>query len=104
VADPRTFAQEPFETYELASKVACPTLLIRGEQSHMLTRIQFLLVAVELRFGAFEEIPGVGHNFMVEDPDTTCALIERFLEQRAVQDTPPAASGSPASSPPSQRS
>ena len=93
VTDPRTLAQAPFDTYELAAKVACPTLLIRGEQSYMLTRIQFLLVAVELRFGAFEEITGVGHNLMVEDPDTTCALIERFLEQRAVQDTPPVTSG-----------
>lgn len=104
VADPRTLAQEPFDTYELAAKVACPTLLIRGEQSHMLTRIQFLLVAGELRFGAFEEIPGVGHSFMVEDPDATSALIERFLEPIVARDTPPAAAGSPADSPPSRRS
>ena len=104
IADPRTLAQEPFDTYELAAKVACPTLLIRGEQSHMLSRIQFLLITTELRFGAFEEIPGGSHNFMVEDPEATCALIERFLEQTAVRGTLPAASGSPANSPPSRRS
>jgi pimeloyl-ACP methyl ester carboxylesterase len=98
-ADPRTLAQEPFETYELAARVACPTLLIRGEQSHMLSRIQFLLVAGELRFGAFEEMPGVGHNLMVEDPDATSALIERFLEPLVARDTPPVATGSPAGSP-----
>jgi pimeloyl-ACP methyl ester carboxylesterase len=100
VSDPRTLAQESFETYELAAKVTCPTLLIRGEQSHMLSRIQFLLVAGELRFGSFEEVSG-GHNFMVEDPETTCALIERFLEQRAARGTPPVAAGSPAAPPPS---
>jgi pimeloyl-ACP methyl ester carboxylesterase len=99
LSDPRTLAQEPFETYELAAKVTCPTLLIRGEQSHILSRIQFLLVAMELRFGAFEEIAG-GHNFMVEEPELTCALIERFLEQTAARGTPPAASGQPAGSPP----
>jgi pimeloyl-ACP methyl ester carboxylesterase len=104
LADPRTLAQEPFETYELAARVACPTLLLRGEQSHMLSRIQFLLVAGELRFGTFEEMPGVGHNLMVEDPDATSALIERFLEPLVARDTPPAAMGSPAGSPLSRRS
>jgi pimeloyl-ACP methyl ester carboxylesterase len=104
LTDPRTLAQEPFNTYELAAKVECPTLLLRGEQSRMLTRIQFLLVAVELRFGAFEEIPGVGHNFMVEDPDATSARIERFLEKIAARDTPLAAAGPPAALQPSRRS
>jgi pimeloyl-ACP methyl ester carboxylesterase len=108
LADPRTLAQEPFETYALAARVQCPTLLIRGEQSHMLSRIQFLLVAGELRFGAFEEIPGVGHNLMVEDPDATCALIEHFLERTlertAARGTLPAAASSQADSPPNRPS
>ena len=102
LADPRTLAQEPFETYALAARVRCPTLLLRGEQSHLLSRIQFLLVAGELRYGAFEEIAGVGHNLMVEDPDATCALIERFLERplplSGARGTPPAAGGSSAGS------
>jgi pimeloyl-ACP methyl ester carboxylesterase len=100
LADPRTLAQEPFETYELAAQVTCPTLLIRGEQSHMLSRIQFLLVAGALRFGAFEEIAG-SHNVMVEEPELTCVSIEHFLAQTAARGTLRAASGQPAGSPPS---
>lgn len=103
VTDPRTLAQQPFDTYELAARVACPTLLLRGEQSPMLTRIQFLLVAGELRFGSFEEIAGAGHNFMVEDPAATNAQIERFLARTAARGTPPAAAGSPAGPPPRPR-
>jgi pimeloyl-ACP methyl ester carboxylesterase len=82
-SDRRVLAQEPFRTYDLAVQVECPTLLIRGEESRMLNRIQFLLVACELRRGSFEELPGVGHHLMVEDPNATSALLEQFLEKVA---------------------
>jgi pimeloyl-ACP methyl ester carboxylesterase len=86
-SDNRTLAQEPFQTYELATQVECPMLLVRGGESPVLTRIQFLLVAGQLRYSAFEEIPRVGHHLMVEDPDTTCALLEQFLK-RVAQPSP----------------
>jgi pimeloyl-ACP methyl ester carboxylesterase len=82
-SDVRVLAQEPFLTYELAAQVPCPTLLLRGTASGQLNRIQFLLVAGALPHGSFQELPGLGHHFMVEDPHATCALLERFFERVA---------------------
>jgi pimeloyl-ACP methyl ester carboxylesterase len=82
-SDVRVLAQEPFLTYELAARVPCPTLLLRGTDSGQLSRIKFLLVAGALPYGSFQELPGLGHHFMVEDPDTTCALLERFFDNVA---------------------
>jgi pimeloyl-ACP methyl ester carboxylesterase len=82
-SDVRVLAQEPFLTYELAAQVPCPTLLLRGTASRQLNRIQFLLIAGALRHGSFQELAELGHHFMVEDPDATCALLERFFERVA---------------------
>jgi pimeloyl-ACP methyl ester carboxylesterase len=82
-SDVRVLAQERFQTYELAAKVSCPTLLLRGTESGQLNRIQFLLMAGALPHGSFEELVGLGHHFMVEDPDATSALLERFFERVA---------------------
>ena len=47
--------------------------------SGQLNRIQFLLIAGALPHGSFQELAGLGHHFLVEDPDATCALLERFF-------------------------
>lgn len=92
-SDLRVLAQEPFLTYELAARVPCPTLLLRGTESGQLSRIQFLLVAGALPRASFQELPGLGHHFMVEDPDATCALLEGFFERvaRSEAESPDAA-------------
>ena len=82
-ADPRTLEIEPFRSYELAARVECPTLLIRGTESRSLSRMSLLLMSQELQSGEFEEIPGVGHQLLVEDPDATCEVLERFLQKVA---------------------
>jgi pimeloyl-ACP methyl ester carboxylesterase len=82
-ADPRTLEIEPFRTYELAAQVECPTLLIRGMESRSLSRISLLLMSQELRWGEFVEILGVGHQLLVEDPDATSEVLERFFQKVA---------------------
>jgi pimeloyl-ACP methyl ester carboxylesterase len=88
-SDVRILAQEPFLTYELAAQVPCPTLLLRGTASTQLNQIQFLLISGALRHGSFQELAGLGHHFMVEDPDATCSLLERFFERVARGEPPP---------------
>jgi hypothetical protein len=56
---------------------------LRGTASNQLNRIQFLLIAGALRHGSFQELTGLGHHFLVEDPDATCALLEQFFERIA---------------------
>lgn len=82
-ADPRTLEIEPFRTYELAAQVECPTLLIRGTESRSLSRLSLLLMVQELRWGEFAEIPGAGHQLLVEDPDATSEVLERFFRKVA---------------------
>ena len=72
-SDMRILAQEPFLTYELAAQVPCPTLLLRGTASGQLNRIQFLLIAGALPDGSFQELAGLGHHFLVEDPTLPAA-------------------------------
>jgi pimeloyl-ACP methyl ester carboxylesterase len=78
-ADPRTLEIEPFRSYELAARVACPILLIRGAESRSLSRLSFLLMAQQLQQGDFAEVPGAGHQLLVEAPEATCELLERFF-------------------------
>jgi len=82
-ADPRTLEIEPFRSYELAARVECPILLIRGTESRSLSRMSLLFMSQELRSGDFAEIPGVGHQLLVEDPDATCEVLERFFQKVA---------------------
>jgi pimeloyl-ACP methyl ester carboxylesterase len=92
-ADPRTLEIEPFRSYELAARVECPTLLIRGTESRSLSRMSLLLMSQELRSGDFVEIPGAGHQLLVEDPDATCEVLERFFQKVANGFRRPAAQG-----------
>jgi esterase len=78
-ADPRTLEIEPFRTYELAAQTTCPVLLVRGTASRSLDRLSFLLLARALRQVEILELPGVGHQLMVEDPEATAAALERFF-------------------------
>jgi pimeloyl-ACP methyl ester carboxylesterase len=83
--DLRTLKIEPFRSYELAAQVDCPVLLMRGTASKSLDRISFLLMAGALRRGQFVELPNVGHQMMVEDPDATAEALERFLAEVQAQ-------------------
>jgi pimeloyl-ACP methyl ester carboxylesterase len=89
--DLRTLLIEPFLSYELAARVECPTLLVRGMESRSLGRISFLLMARELGRGEIAELPGVGHQLMVEDPDATSKVLDQFF-QKVAPGRPPAPS------------
>jgi len=86
--DLRTLEIERFASYELAAQVECPTLLMRGTESKSLDRLSFLLMAQKLRHGEFVEIPGVGHQMMVEDPEATTDALEPFLQRAATPPSP----------------
>jgi pimeloyl-ACP methyl ester carboxylesterase len=77
--DRRVLAQEPFRTWELAPSVRCATHLIRGSLSQQLSRSELLLIQLRLPDSTFEELPGVSHYMMVEDPEGTSAAVSRFL-------------------------
>jgi len=80
--DRRVLAQEQFRTWDLAPLVTCPTHLIRGSLSDLLSRAELLLMQWRLPESTFEELPGASHYMMVEDPEATSAAVSRFLTAR----------------------
>lgn len=71
--DPRTFAVggAPFDS--LVRCARCPVILARGEHDWMVTLDQLR----EHREDALD-LPGLGHNAHVEDPDAVIALLQRL--------------------------
>jgi len=87
--DSRWFAIPPERVPELAH-VGSPTLLLRGEESPLLSREGALSLAGEMRDARLVEIAGAGHNVHLEQPERFLAAVLAFLNEvhaPAVQST-----------------
>lgn len=60
-------------------RVTCPTLILRGEDSPLLTREGALSMSRYLPNAQLVEIPASGHNLHIEAPDAVVAAILDFL-------------------------
>jgi pimeloyl-ACP methyl ester carboxylesterase len=60
--------------------VTCPTLLIRGQASELLTPDGATALLGELPNAEFAEIPGAGHHVQLEQPAAVLGALQRFLE------------------------
>lgn len=71
--DPRTFAVggAPFDS--LVRSARCPVILARGEHDRMVSLDQ-----LRAHRDDAIDLPGLGHNAHVEDPEAVAALIEHF--------------------------
>jgi len=78
--DPRWFALPPERGPELAH-VASPTLLVRGDESPLLSREGALSLAGEIRDARLVEIAGAGHNVHLEQPERFLVAVLAFLTE-----------------------
>ena len=78
--DPRVVMHGPWRTADLASRVQCPILFIRGGESRKVSRIDLLLTAMQFPHGRVDEVPGTGHCMVIEDPEGSSAVLERFFQ------------------------
>lgn len=76
--DPRWFTLGRRAAPDL-SKVECPTLILRGSQSTILSREGAAAVAAELPNARVEVIEGAGHHVHLDRPAETLAVVEPFL-------------------------
>jgi pimeloyl-ACP methyl ester carboxylesterase len=76
--DPRWFGLEPAPHADLAD-VRCPTLVIRGGNSTLLTRDGAVSVVEKLPAGRLLEISGAGHNTHLERPTEVIVAISEHL-------------------------
>ena len=76
--DPRWFGLPARKRPELSS-IVCPTLLVRGAQSELLTPDHAQAMVATLPKGQFCEIPDAGHHVQIEQPQAVVRAIQDFL-------------------------
>ncbi len=76
--DPRWFALPPEPPLDLG-RVACPTLVVRGAESSLLTAQGAEALVAEVSGARLVEIEGAGHNVHLERPTEVLNALERFL-------------------------
>ena len=67
--DRRVFLHPPPDPWPFLSAVACPTLVVRGEESTVMDRASAERVAHAVRRGRVAEVPRAHHHLIVDDPE-----------------------------------
>lgn len=60
-------------------RIACPTLVIRGEHSEILSREIAERMLAALPDGRLVEVPGTGHQLVMEQPEAFARALREFL-------------------------
>lgn len=71
--------RQPVDAWPLLPKIACPTLIVRGEKSPILPRPMGEEMAKKIPGAMLAEIPGVYHHLVLDAPAAFIALLEGFL-------------------------
>jgi pimeloyl-ACP methyl ester carboxylesterase len=82
IADPRMVPEKDLELWPMYDAVRCPTLVVRGEQSDLLTHGTALEMTRRGPKARLAEIRGVGHAPTLMHPDQI-ALVRDFLLEGA---------------------
>ncbi|MDH3686979.1 MAG: alpha/beta hydrolase [Myxococcales bacterium] len=59
--------------------IGCPLLIVRGEESRVLSRATARRMLSTSRDGRFEELAGAGHGLMFDAPHELASVLSRFL-------------------------
>jgi len=78
--DPRWFGVQARPRPD-ASKVSCPTLLVRGSESSMLTPDGARDLVQELPESRLVEVEGAGHHVQIDQPSRVLAALSAFLDE-----------------------
>lgn len=80
--DPRWFGLPPSPAPPL-SAVGCPTLIVRGAESPLLSEEGAAAFAAEIPAAQVAVIEAAGHNLHLEQPEAFLAAVEPFLSKHA---------------------
>lgn len=81
--DPAWFGLPPRPRPDLG-RITCPTLLVRGAESALLTREAAQSFVAEVAGARLVEIPESGHHVLVDQPERLCAAVADFLRSAGV--------------------
>ena len=88
--DPRWFSLPPQSAPD-TSKIRCPTLIIRGTDSSILTEQGAAEFADELSDARVESVQNAGHHVHIDQPVATLEVLEGFLSRFAGSQVKPRA-------------
>jgi pimeloyl-ACP methyl ester carboxylesterase len=80
--DPRWFSLPPAPPPDLG-QVRCPTLIVRGAQSPLLSAEGAAAFAAEIPSARIAVVEGAGHNVHIEQPPAFLAAVLPFLREHA---------------------
>ncbi len=62
------------------ARVHCPSLLVRGAESALLSNEAAVDLVAQLAIGRLVEIPEAGHHVLIDQPDRLLAALQDFIE------------------------
>lgn len=81
--DPGWFSLPPRPRPDLGH-VLCPSLLVRGGESTLLSSESASEFIAQLAAGQLIEVPGAGHHVLIDQPDLLFEALDRFLNRKDV--------------------
>ena len=79
--DRKVFAQARPDAWPILPRIACPTLVVRGEGSGIMDRAAMLRVATTVPRGQFAELEGAWHHLVLDDPARFVSLVTDWVER-----------------------
>ena len=81
IFDPNLKPDDPQQTWDLLSQIRCPTLILRGGESDVLSVDTCQKMLTRIPDGRWVEIPGAGHMVIEDNPEACNAALLDFLKR-----------------------
>ena len=81
IFDPNLKPDDPQQTWELLSQIRCPTLILRGGESDVLSVDTCQKMLTRIPDGRWVEIPGAGHMVLEDNPEACNAALLDFFKR-----------------------
>ena len=79
--DRKTLFREPVDAWSVLPRITCPTLIVKGEHSPVLTAQKLDRMCASLPDAQWVEVPDTHHHVMHDNPEAFIDVIEQFLER-----------------------
>ena len=81
IFDPNLKPDDPQQTWDLLSQIRCPTLILRGGESDVLSVDTCQKMLTRIPDGRWVDIPGAGHMVLEDNPEACNAALLDFLKR-----------------------
>lgn len=79
--DRRTLFRDPVDGRSLLAQITCPTLIVRAENTPVLSLEKIERLINGLPNGRWVEVPDTNHHVMLDNPDGLVKVIREFLRE-----------------------